>query len=360
MSAFKQRVKVFADKFLRKSGHFVEVGRDYESRVRRSEMPEAFAESDVKKIGAVSDHDMMLKMKQIAVSGIGSDECLKYGFLPVALHFYSPIPDIEDLKKRDVWGVESKLWGIDFDVERQLEFLRNLSEYGEECRWPIQKSSEDIFYHSNNSFSFSCAAVLHSVIRKYRPSRLVEIGSGMSSIIISNAVLKNEEEFGKKCEYTVIDPYVSELVASGMLKGVSDHIANRVELVGMEPFQRLGKHDILFIDSSHQAKIGSDVNFEYLELIPQLARGVLIHIHDVCLPWEYPREYALNETFRQFWTEQYVLQAFLAFNDEFEILLAGNYMHVKYYNEYTNAFPHYDRQKRDSCSSFWMQRRIRV
>jgi hypothetical protein len=327
---------------------------------RGSERPESFCESDVKKISTVSYDDMMYRMKQIAVSGIGSNDCLKHGFLPVPVHFYSPIPDIEDLKKRNIWSVESKLRGINLDVGRQLEFLRSLSEYGEECRWPIQKGREDIFYHSNNSFSFSCAAVLHSVIRKYRPSKLVEIGSGMSSIVISDAVLKNQREFGKKCEYTVIDPYVSDLITSGMLKGVTDHIANRVELVGMEPFERLGKNDILFIDSSHQAKIGSDVNFEYLELIPQLNPGLLVHIHDVCLPWEYPREYALNESFRQFWTEQYVLQAFLAFNNEFDILLAGNYMHVKYYNEYTNAFPHYDRQKRDSCSSFWMQRRIKA
>jgi hypothetical protein len=307
---------------------------------------------------ALSEGTMIRKMREIAITGIGSNKCLEHGFLPVPVHFYSPIPDIEDLKKRDIWSVESGLPGIDFDVEKQLVFLRSLSEYGEECNWPIEKSREGVFYHRNNSFSFSCAAVLHSVIRKYRPSKIVEIGSGMSSIIISDGVLKNKQEFGKNCEYTVIDPYVSELITSGLLKGVTGRIPNRIELVGMEPFHRLGKNDVLFIDSSHQAKIGSDVNFEYLELIPQVAPGVLIHIHDVCLPWEYPREYALNESFRQFWTEQYVLQAFLAFNKEFDILLAGNYMHRKHYNEYTNAFPHYDKQKRDSCSSFWMQRRI--
>jgi hypothetical protein len=303
---------------------------------------------------------MMSKMKQIAVTGIGSNECLKYGFLPVPIHFYSPIPDIEDLKMRDVWAVESKLHGINLDIEKQLKFLQDLSEFGEECKWPFEKSKEDVFFHSNNSFSFSCAALLHSIIRKYQPSHVIEIGSGMSSIIISDAILKNSERYKKECDYTIIDPYASQLITSGKLKGLSHHIANRVELVDIVCFQKLGKNDILFIDSSHQAKIGSDVNFEYLELIPQLPSGVLIHIHDVCLPWEYPREYAINETFRQFWTEQYILQAFLAFNNEFDILLAGNYMHVKYFHEYTNAFPHYDKQKRDSCSSFWMQRKIKI
>ena len=112
-------------------------------------------------------------------------------------------------------------------------------------------------------------------------------------------------------------------------------------------------HDILFIDSSHVLRIGGDVQYEYLEILPRLARGVIVHSHDIFLPAEYPRHWVLEE--HKFWTEQYLLQAFLAFNDSFEVLWAGSYMHLKHPEKLEEAFSSYKRE-RTLPGSFWMRK----
>jgi len=117
-------------------------------------------------------------------------------------------------------------------------------------------------------------------------------------------------------------------------------------------FGKLKENDILFIDSSHVLKIGSDVQYEYLDILPRLSKGVIVHVHDIFLPAEYPKEWVLKDYI--FWTEQYLLQAFLAFNDSFEVLWAGHYMHLKYPNKLEDAFSY----KRDERlpGSFWMRK----
>jgi len=118
-------------------------------------------------------------------------------------------------------------------------------------------------------------------------------------------------------------------------------------------FAKLKENDILFIDSSHVLKIGSDVQYEYLDILPRLSKGVIVHVHNIFLPAEYPKEWVLKDY--TFWTEQYLLQAFLAFNDSFEVLWAGNYMHLKYPNELEDAFSSYKRDER-LIGSFWMRK----
>jgi hypothetical protein len=115
----------------------------------------------------------------------------------------------------------------------------------------------------------------------------------------------------------------------------------------------LEENDILFIDSSHVLKIGSDVQYEYLEILPRLNKGVIVHIHDIFLPAEYRKEWVLKDHI--FWTEQYLLQAFLAFNDNFEILWAGSYMHLKHPDKLEVAFNSYRRNERWP-GSFWIKK----
>jgi hypothetical protein len=210
------------------------------------------------------------------------------------------------------------------------------------------------FHTENNSFSFGCAASLHTIIRYYRPARIIEVGSGNSSKVISSALARNAAD-GAPAEYTIIDPYPTDL--SKTLPGVSRVIAKKVESTNIQRFEELDRNDILFIDSGHTVRIGSDVNYLYLDVFPRLAPGVIIHIHDINLPYEYPQKYFTNPAFRVFWTEAYLLQAFLSLNPRFEILLAMYYLTTDHWDEYCKAFQHFNPAVHKAGSvSFWMRR----
>ncbi|MBA7660162.1 hypothetical protein ES703_68161 [subsurface metagenome] len=128
---------------------------------------------------------------------------------------------------------------------------------------------------------------------------------------------------------------------------------NKVEDVSLEEFSKLKENDILFIDSSHNISIGNDVYYEYLEILPRLKKGVLIHVHDIFLPYEYPKKWIFE--YLLFWSEQYLLQAFLSFNNNFEILWGGYYMHKKHPDLLKNNFGSYNEEK-NNPGSFWFKR----
>jgi len=295
----------------------------------------------------------------MAETGRGTDLCLKQGFLPMRVHYYSPIPDLLDLMQRQVWQRKSDLPGLDFRSEQQIEFLRSLgAQYGDECKWPSAPTGNpQEFYTENNSFSFGCAASLHSILRYYKPRRVFEIGSGNSSLVFSAALRRNLAD-GYPCEYTIIDPYPAPLVKSGELSSLTKIIPERVELADLSLFKNLSEGDILFIDSGHTVRTGGDVNFLFLDVLPRLAPGVIVHIHDINLPYEYPEIYFTNPSFRMFWTEAYLLQAFLTFNSEFDVLLALNHLMNDKKDEFCRAFPHYEPDLHKAISgSFWMKRK---
>ena len=292
----------------------------------------------------------------MAKTGLGTDICLKNGFLPMPVHFNSPVPDIYDLERRDIWERRSSLAGIDFRPEEQVQFLRELGRnYGQECNWPAKPTSNILeFYTENNSFSFYCAASLHTIIRTVHPKRIIEIGSGNSSKVISSALKLNKVE-GHVTEYTIIDPYPFKSIHN--LPNVTQLITEKVEITDIKRFDELGQNDILFIDSSHTVRTGGDVNFLYLEILPRLSPGVIVHIHDIGLPYEYPKVYFTNPAFRVFWTEAYLLQAFLSLNPHYEILLAMNYLTVNHFDEFLQAFPHLNPEVHKATSgSFWIKR----
>lgn len=304
-------------------------------------------------------HRFLAKVFRVtAFSGAGSDICLKEGYLPVPVHFYSPIPDIADLQARQVWDARSPMVGIDFRENAQEEFLKRLgAAYGEECRWPFDSPGDPAqFYLNNQSFSFGCAGSTHCMIRQFKPRSVIEIGSGHSSRVIAAALQRNLADHGVSGRHIIVDPY-AEGVLQGEALPATDGVAERVELLDQSFFSALGEGDILFIDSGHTVRIGGDVNFLFLEVLPRLAPGVIVHLHDIALPFEYSKAYATNERFRQFWTEQYLLQAFLCFNRDFEILLAMNWLMVERMELVRAAFPHYDPALHAFLSgSFWMRR----
>jgi len=303
-------------------------------------------------------HVFSFIFREIARSGRNSTICLKYGFLPVPVNFYSPIPDIQDLKERQIWDKKSDLAGISFHKQKQFETLKTLSQFANECQWPQSGNfDKSDFFLNNPSFSYGCAASTHCFIRFFKPTRILEIGSGMSSKVISHALMQNARENSKTFEYAIIDPFPGNAVVNGKLSN-SRLIQKRVEFVSLETFDDLSDQDILFIDSSHSVKIGSDVNFLILEVLPRLKPGVIVHFHDISLPFEYSPQYATNEGFRQFWTEQYLLQAFLCLNKEFEILLAMHSLLSEDRKIFSDFFPAFALLKDPPISgSFWIRRK---
>ncbi|QOX80351.1 class I SAM-dependent methyltransferase [Trichlorobacter lovleyi] len=294
----------------------------------------------------------------MAKTGKGTDACLEHGCLPMPVHFYSPLPDIRDLQERGVYQRTSNLSGIDWDLKRQSELLLYLGRrFGHECDWsPKPAGNNDAFYTENGCFSFGCAAALHCILRFFQPQRIVEIGSGNSSQIINAAVLQNMKEFGRQCDYTIVDPYPDD-AHIGKLQCVSNLLKQRVETLPVSFFSHLRDGDVLFIDSGHVVKTGGDVNYLILEVLPRLAPGVIIHFHDIPMPYEYAEVYHTNPSFRMFWTESYLLQAFLAFNNEFEILVSMAAVTSEMPEILGAAFPLYDPACHLSGSqSIWLRR----
>ncbi|MGC1385433.1 MAG: class I SAM-dependent methyltransferase [Candidatus Acidiferrales bacterium] len=205
---------------------------------------------------------------------------------------------------------------------------------------------------SNSAFGPVDAEILYSTVRHFRPRNIVEIGSGNSTLLFAEALEKNRTETGQACELTAIEPYPNQTLITGF-PGLTKLLRVPVQRVALTEFERLVANDILFIDSSHVLKTGSDVQYEFLEILPRLQCGVLVHIHDIFLPNEYPRAWVVDEL--RFWNEQYILQAFLSFNSAFEVLWAGSYMNTNHPELLRTAFASYGDGKRVP-GSFWIRK----
>lgn len=275
------------------------------------------------------------------------------GYHVTPVHFYEPIPDTRTLKD-DLWNKNSKLVGIDINEEFQIKLLFSFfSQFKEEYEnFPKNKTPIPYQYYVNNGFFESVdGEVLYCMIRYFKPKRIFEIGSGHSTYLSAQAVLKNKEDKNNESELVAFEPYPNDILKTGF-PGLSKLVVTEIQNVDLTEFEKLRVNDILFIDSSHVLKIGSDVQYEYLEILPRLNIGVIVHLHDIFLPAEYPKKWVL-EGYR-FWTEQYLLQAFLAFNDSFEILWAGSNMHLTHPGKLEAAFSSYNRNERPG--SFWIRK----
>ncbi|MFB3765638.1 MAG: class I SAM-dependent methyltransferase [Methanotrichaceae archaeon] len=262
-------------------------------------------------------------------------------------HYYWPIPDTRFLKD-ELWQRESSLPGIDINETQQLQLLSDFARLYKEEYEKIPRSCTDSlkYYINNESFTSVDGEILYCMIRHFKPKKIIEIGSGNSTLLSARAIQTNG--FG---ELTAIEPYPDDALKNGF-PGLSKLIDKKLEEVPLSEFEGLQANDILFIDSSHVLKIGSDVQYEYLEILPRLKPGVLVHVHDIFLPMEYPKHWILKN--HHFWNEQYLLQAFLICNSAWHILWAGSYMHIKHPDLLEKNFGSYDREKRWP-GSFWMQ-----
>ena len=272
----------------------------------------------------------------------------QHGFHVTPVHFYQPIPDTRTLPK-NLWEKPSALAGIDMNEAAQLRLLRDAfpkfrKEYSRFPRTATDKAHE--FYFENGLFGGTDALVLYCLVRHLQPRRIIEVGSGFSSRVSAQAALKNG-----KTELVCIEPYPSELLRAGF-PGLARLEQKKIQDVAPNYFDRLDAGDILFIDTSHVVSAGGDVNYLFFEILPRLKSGVIVHVHDIFLPHEYPQKW-LQEEFR-FWTEQYLLQAFLMFNTSWEVLFANSFIGGKHPAEFKAVFPE---SPWWGGGSFWMRRK---
>lgn len=191
------------------------------------------------------------------------------------------------------------------------------------------------------------------MIRHFKPRRIIEIGSGTSTGVSAMTIQKNHQETGIEASLIAIEQHPEQQLIDGF-PGLSELRQIPVQDVPLAEFERLGENDILFIDSSHMLKTGSDVQYEFLEIIPRLRKGVVVHVHDIFFPYDYPRFFPME--WSMFWNEAYLLQAFLAFNPAFEVLWSSSYLHHYHPSALQQAFSRHDPQKAIP-SSLWMQRK---
>lgn len=242
---------------------------------------------------------------------------IKVGIFPINDHYYEPMFNPKHL--RYSLADDRPLPGIDWNVETQLALLDRLNYVAEISSWK-QSAELPEFCIRNGSFESGDAEIWYGMIRHLNPKKIIEIGSGYSTLIAQQALNKNHQETNETTEHICIEPYEQPWLES---TGVSV-IRERVENVPLDLFQSLGEGDILFIDSSHMIRPQGDVLYEFLEILPNLPRGVIVHIHDIFSPKDYSHAAIVGDVL--FWNEQYLLEAFLTHNKQWEILSAVNYL----------------------------------
>ena len=274
----------------------------------------------------------------------------RIGVFPLRDHYYEPA---FLAATGDALGPARDLPGIDFRVSHQIALLQQFDVSSELRRFPETRPADDAstYYYDNGWFESGDAECLYAVLRHFKPRRMIEIGSGFSTLIAAAALRENRAEDCPSV-HTCIEPY-----SNRWLEEITDLsvLRSRVEEVGSELFHELGSGDVLFIDSSHMIRPGGDVLFEYLQVLPSLNEGVLVHIHDIFTPYDYPRKWIAEEG--RFWNEQYLVEAFLSFNTQFEILLALNMLARQRPREFASTFPVYAAQgEARALGSLWLRR----
>jgi len=254
------------------------------------------------------------------------------GVFPILDKYTEPLFKTESLL--EPLDADRDLPGIDLNIGGQLALLDKF-QYGHELtQFPLEKRDELEYAYNYGPFLSGDAEYLYSMIRHFRPAIFIEIGAGQSTLMARNAILKNASlDSNYTCEHVCIEPYLAKWLEELPIKV----IRQPVELVERTLFESLIKNDILFIDSSHIIRPQGDVLIEYLQILPRLHRGVIVHIHDIFTPRDYLDEWVKKQVV--FWNEQYLLEAFLSCNPQFEIIGALNFLKRHYPAELSAKCP---------------------
>lgn len=280
------------------------------------------------------------------------------GYHVIPKHYYSPIPDESDLSAA-YWADISKLVGVEIDPEIPMALVdgplaRFFAEFRQQFGVEPGDPGSSAYTLINGVYMAVDAHLYYGLIRHLKPRKIIEIGSGQSTRLAAAAARRNTEDDRSACKITAIEPYPPESLRA--LSSEVDIVVAKLQSVDLAIFDALAENDILFINSTHVLREGNDVQTIYLEILPRLRNGVYVHVHDISLPERYPQEY-----FKQglFWNEQYLLQAFLAFNERFTVVWPGNWMMVHHRDLMLKTFPEINVMRQhypaSEPSAFWMR-----
>lgn len=257
---------------------------------------------------------------------------LQVGVFPIQNHYYEPQFDFRSAEQ--LWSKDRTLSGIDWNTTEQLKMIAQFSYSNELIDIQYKKPNTLDFYFNNGSFESGDAEYWYQLIRFIKPKNIIEVGSGNSTLMAMKAIRKNNQQNPYcKCNHICIEPYENPWLE----KTGASIIRKKVEDIDPIIFSELEDNDIVFIDSSHIIRPQGDVLYEYLELLPTLNKGVIVHVHDIFSPRNYLKQWLEGDV--RFWNEQYLLEAFLSYNCNWKIIGALNYLHHNYYKELKSAAP---------------------
>ena len=244
-------------------------------------------------------------------------------------HFYSPITDVDEIKKDEkrIWNELplQELKEINLNIVYQREFLKKIETFYSSLPFQKTKTHNLRYYFENEYFSYTDAIFLFGMINQIKPKRIIEVGSGFSSALMLDT---NSLFFDNEIELNFVEPYPDRLKSLTFdVEKNCKIIQRRVQEIDVDFFCQLEKGDILFIDSSHISKCGSDLNYLLFTVLPNLQKGVFIHFHDVFYPFEYPKEWVYGG---RNWNENYLIRAFLMNNENYSICLFSHYLHLHF------------------------------
>ncbi|QXE92339.1 class I SAM-dependent methyltransferase [Geomonas subterranea] len=273
----------------------------------------------------------------------------KVGVFPVVRHYYEPQFDCRGL--RHPLSAERALPGIEWNLSEQLQILGEFHYADELARFPYEPTGELEYHYRNDFFCAGDSEYLYSMVRRLAPANVIEIGSGNSTLMVRNAIRKNAEDNpGYVCRHLCIEPYEMPWLE----KAGVEVLRHRVEEVDPSIFSTLGPGDILFVDSSHMIRPQGDVLAIYLQILPTLRPGVVVHVHDILTPRDYFEQWLVDEV--KFWNEQYLLEAFLTLNREFRIIGAVNYLKQHHFDLLSAKCPVLGSHPECEPGSFWLVR----
>lgn len=272
------------------------------------------------------------------------------GVFPVRDHYYEPLFNPRHL--RGPLDAERPLPGIDFNLAGQLELLSAFHYAAELDRLPRHATAGlDSYYYDNPNFSAGDAEYLYCAIRYFKPARILEIGSGFSTLMMLEAIKANQAaDPAYRCRITCVEPYEMDWLAR---QPGLEVVRQPVETLDASLVRELRANDFLFIDSSHVIRPQGDVVHECLTLLPLLAPGVLVHLHDIFTPRDYPRRWVVDEV--RLWNEQYLFEALVTCSARFRILGALNLLAHRHPDLLAEKFPVFREQAaRCEPGSMWL------
>lgn len=287
-----------------------------------------------------------------ALEGAARELFRRAGYDLTRRSYYSPIPDPAVLPAA-LWDRPATMPAVDLRLESAVGLLAELRPFIAEFAPRRDRAPGSGFYLDNGAYESVDAEVLYALLRLTRPAQVVELGSGCSSHVIDAARVSNEAD-GGGFGHQIYDPFPFAGNSMGPVPGAEVHPVPAEE-IDLAVFDMLEDGDVLFVDTTHTVRIGGDVTRIVLDALPRLAPGVLVHFHDVFLPFEYPRAWVLEH--RRAWAEQYLLQAFLAFNDAFEVVFPAAAVAALHADSVAAAVPSFAQGVEPGA--FWIRRRRR-